>query len=79
MRREKKEAREGTDGKQESMKGKRGAAERSASGKAVEKKEKLREREEAFVQLAYTGKWAYYDQLRASSYLEQWFLVKNTN
>lgn len=50
MRREKKEAREGTDGKQEWMKGKRGAAERSASGKAVEKKEKLREREEAFVQ-----------------------------
>lgn len=32
------------------MKGKRSAAERSVTGKAVEKKEKLREREEPFIQ-----------------------------
>lgn len=49
--REKKEAREGIDRKQEEgMKGKRSTAERSVTGKAVEKKEKLREREEAFIQ-----------------------------
>lgn len=45
------ETRKGIDGKQEeSMKGKRSAAERSATGETMEKKEKLREKEESFIQ-----------------------------
>lgn len=50
MRCKKEEDKGGTDGKQEEgMKGRRNTVERNATGKVVEKKEKLRVREEAFI------------------------------